>query len=265
MKQLLTILICGISFQLFSQEDTTNETPIIKPAVEKKFDWEKNFYLSLSTATYLDVVRSPLRMVNVVTGYIPDINDPDINIPIWKEVPYQTVSWALFSIGLEPRINLKTFNENQAFAVSMPISIGVAQSAPARDDIRGTEGFGSFQIPLLAKMYFGHGSTYESEKDYGVSFGAGVEYNKVALLPNKFDEETSEGNKGWIMPVFSLGIHFWRMSNPVEINLKYGAGTPKEYFVDGYGEALRDASQNLTSRTARSSTFKLSFVYLINY
>jgi len=259
MKQLLAALILLMSFPVFSQEDITDEEPVAKPAEKKKFDWEQNFYLALSTTTYLDIVRSPLRMVDVWVGQNPD------GSPIVKAVPYQTLSWSLFSLGLEPRVNVKTFSANHAFAVSMPFSLGVAQCLPAQADIRGTEGFGSIQIPLYAKMYFGHGSTYDSEKDYGVSFGAGLEYNKVALLPNKFDDETNEGNKGWVMPVFALGIHFWRMSSPVEINLKYGAGRPKEYFVNGDGELLKDIDPTVTSRTARSSSFKLSFVYLMNY
>jgi hypothetical protein len=260
MKHLLTVLLFSLSNQVFSQEDISEEEPKKEKPVEKgKFDWEKNFYLALSTTTYLDVVRSPLRMVNVWVGENPDGSNK------YVDVPYQTFSWSLFSLGIEPRVNLKTFSENHAFAVSMPLSIGVSQSSPSQNDVRGTEGFGSIQVPFYAKMYLGHGSTYDSEKEYGVSFGAGLEYNKLALLPNKFDEETTKGNKGWVMPVFTIGIHFWRMSNPVEINFKYGAGKPKEYYVNGEGELLSAVDPNVTSRAARSSSFKLSFVYLMNY
>lgn len=74
-------------------------------------------------------------------------------------------------MGIEPRFNLKEFNENSALSVSSPISLGIGSSYSAAGDelvVKGAEGFGSVQVPLLLKLYLGNGSTYTTQKNLGL-------------------------------------------------------------------------------------------------
>jgi hypothetical protein len=228
-------------------------------------DWQDRMFLSFNTSTYLDFVKSPIEMVETIIATAPNPNDPGgPGIPVLGNVPYQSIGWSLFSLGLEPRFNLYEMDQNASLAVSVPISFGLCQVVPASDALGGKEGFGSLQIPVMLKLYLGFGSTYESEKDFGLSLGMGMEYNKLGLI-SVSSESSSEGNKGWMMPAASLGIHFWRGTSPMEINLKYGFRSPESYYIDKYGEPLKDRFGNLTEGVTRANSFKVSIGYLLNY
>jgi hypothetical protein len=233
-------------------------------STKKNVAWEENFYLAFNTTSYLDIIKTPLRMVDIVVGTDLDPNDPNKVIPRYAKVPYQSATINLFSIGLEPRYNFHVLNDDAAFAVSIPTAIGIGATSSVDETVLGTTGFGSIQVPLMLKFYLGNGSTYKSEKDYGISIGGGVEYDKLGLL-NVAGESEIVKNKGFVLPVASFGIHFWRNNSPVEINLKYGQGSIEEYDSDKYGASLRDQFGNLVSRNARSSSFRISFVTLLNY
>lgn len=236
-----------------------------KGEITKKPDpWEENFFLAFNTTSYLDVIKSPLREVQVVVGNDIDPNDPNKVIPRYAKVPSQSATINFFSMGIEPRYNFKRINDDAAFAFSIPMSIGIGATSSVDESVLGTNGFGSIQIPMMLKFYLGNGSTYKSEKDYGISVGGGLEYNKLGLLNISGETEVVE-NKGFALGVASFGIHFWRNNSPVEINLKYGHGAYVEYDSDKYGNPLKDEFGNLISRNARSSSFRISFVTLLNY
>ena len=50
-----------------------------------------------------------------------------------------------------------------------------------------------------------------------------------------------------------------------EINIKYGNGAYVEYANDKYGQPLKNEFNQLISQKARSSTFRISYVQLLNY
>lgn len=222
-------------------------------------DFMDRYFMAFHSSTYLDFVSSPLRFEPTWTGIDVEGNE------IFVDAPVQTANFNIFSFGVEPRYNVREFDENSALAVTIPLSIGLGQSSPISNKTLGVSGIGSIQIPLMAKLYIGSGSTYKSEKDFGVSFGGGLEFNKVGLL--RMGEATSgaTANKGWILPVASLGVHFWRGYNPMEINIKYGTGNTQEYFRDKFGNELTDDLGRVTSGKAKSSSFRLSVSYLLNY
>lgn len=221
-------------------------------------DFRDRFFLGVNTSYYLDIVTTPLRITTSPTGN--EIYDTATNqfYPEVADLPNQTTYITFFSFGLEPRYNIKEFTENLALAVSAPASVGFGVAEPANEDVKGVTGYGSFQIPVLVKLYLGSGSTYESNEDFGISAGGGFELNKVALINNSGEDPSTA--KAWIMPTVSGGIHFWRGSSPMEVNVKYGFGRLQEYSVDRYNRRLLSGS-----RTTRASSFKLSFTYLLNY
>lgn len=233
-------------------------------AQEEEKRWEDNLYIGFTSSTYLDIVKSPLTFAERIVGNDPDPNNPDNVIPRYRKVPYQSMIWNLFSIGIEPRYNLKEISDDAALAVSIPFSFGIGSSLPVMEDIGGFEGFGSIQAPLMLKYYMGNGSTYKSEKAYGVSFGAGIEYNKIGVFGVPSLDESAT-NKAFVLPVASLGMTMWRNNTPFEINLKYGHGRLEEYDVDFNGNPLLNQGGFPVSRITRSSSFKVTFVRLMNF
>jgi len=223
-------------------------------------DAQDRFFMSFHSSTYLDFVSSPLRTELTWTGNL-DVNGDKIFV----DAPVQTFNLNIFSFGIEPRYNIREFDDNSAFAISAPLSLGLGQSGPINNKVLGISGIGSFQLPILAKLYIGSGSTYKSERDFGISFGGGLEYNQVGLLRMEEVSSSAPKNKGWILPVATLGVHFWRGYNPMEINIKYGAGTVKEYYFDQYGNELRDDQDRVTQGKAKAYSFRLSISYLLNY
>lgn len=233
-------------------------------AQEEKTSWEENLYIGFTSTTYLDIIKSPLIFAERIVGNDPDPNDPNKVIPRYRKVPYQSMIWNLFSIGIEPRYNFKVISDDAAFAVSVPLSFGIGSSEPVMDDIGGFEGVGSLQLPLMLKYYMGNGSTYNCEKAYGISFGAGMEYNKIGLFGiSNADENVN--NKGFVLPVASIGMTMWRNNAPFEINLKYGHGAIEEYDVDFNGNPLTNQSGFPISRKTRASTFKVTFVRMMTF
>ncbi len=230
---------------------------------KKKEEWIDNLYIGLTSSTYLDILKSPLKFNSRLVGYDASPSNPDVLIPRYKSVPYQSSCWNFFSLGIEPRYNFHVRSEDEAFALSMPISFGIGQTLPENNEVGGKLGFGSLQVPLFLKYYIGNGATYDSEKMYGLSVGAGIEYNKLALV--SYETASEYKDNGFVLPVFSLGFHTWRNNSPFEVNIKYGHGKVSEYDIDYNGNPLRDANNFPISRKTRASSFKITFVNYLNY
>ncbi len=227
-------------------------------AQEEKSKIKDKLFLGLVTSYYIDFVSSPLKIVDF-SRLLDDGNGGVIQTPD-TAVPFQTRYISFVSIGFEPRYNIHEFNENVSIGIAMPATIGFGQAYPHNNDVSGARGFGNVQVPLLAKLYFGTNATYDSKADFGFSAGAGVEYNKLALIATDEDKRVKEANRGWIMPTFSGSVHFWRGNSPIEVNFKYGHGIVSTYRTNAQGFPLPDGE-----RITRANSIKLSFVYLLNY
>lgn len=222
--------------------------------VRAQEEFRDKLFLGVISSYYLDFATSPLSTVNLSRDLGGGIITPD------TAAPYQNVYLGLFSIGLDVRYNIHEFNENFALAVSAPVTIGFGEVRPQYDDITGVVGYGSVQVPVLAKFYLGTNATYKSDVDFGVSIGAGYEYNKISLFTTTSNQKLRDANEGWLMPVFSVGIHFWRGNSPLEVNFKYGRGPFTEYSRDRYSNPLSDGR-----RITSANSTKLSFIYLFDY
>ena len=229
---------------------------------EKKNDLANKFFIAISTSTYTDIIISPLKYHYGPTG----IFDPITQERIYGDIPYQTKEFNIFSMGIEPRFNLKEFNENSALSVSSPISLGIGSSYSAAGDelvVKGAEGFGSVQVPLLLKLYLGNGSTYTTQKEFGFIAGAGFEMNKVGIISSS--SSANSYNKAFVLPCISTGFTFMRGNSPMEINIKYSFGKLQSQDTDAHGKALLNNLNLPYTRDTRGKSIKLSFVYLMNY
>ena len=233
-------------------------------------DFNDNFFLSMHSSFYFDYIWTPLQVEYAPTGNVkPDPNNPNNTIPVYAEIPFQSFTNNLVSFGLEPRYTIRKLDDNSALAISSPISIGIGQvTAPPYSDfsVGSIEGFGSIQIPLYAKLYIGSGSTYESEKDFGISMGVGLEFNKVGLV--RFDQTQTDyrGKTAFVIPVASLGFHFWRGFSPVEVNIKYGETSATYFSFDRNGDSIQDATNGkFTQAQGKGRVIRISMSQILNY
>ena len=60
------------------------------------------------------------------------------------------------------------------------------------------------------------------------------------------------------MQAVALGVHFYRGSAPMEVNLKYGFGPIQNQKIDNFGQPI------FGRRTTRANSIKLSFTYLLD-
>jgi subtilisin family serine protease len=170
------------------------------------------------------------------------------------------------SVGIEPRYNIKEFSDDLALAVAAPATIGFAVVEAAGNEVNGASGLGNIQIPVLLKLYLGNGATYRTEKNMGLSLGAGLEYNRLPLLFQSNSSTDDIFRSGWIMPSFSAGLHIWRGNMPMEFNLKFGLGAQVGYSRDKNGEPIVDNNTlQQVERFSRAYSFKLTFVYPMSY
>jgi len=174
------VLFFALAFwsQLFAQSSEINEVT----------SFSDNFYLGIASSYYIDFVTTPLSFCSLKVGTDPvqDPNDSNntIFVPRYADAPFQTSYISYFSFGIEPRYNIKEFSDNLVFAVSAPVTFGFGQAFSANDYVKGGTGFGSVQLPILAKLYLGSASTYQSNQDFGLSVGGGLEV-KITPQINK--------------------------------------------------------------------------------
>ncbi len=240
----------------------------LNPSLYAQEEFNDDFFISFHSTAYFDFIWTPLKVQFAPTGNTIIVDGQEQ--PEFKNIPFQSFTNNIFSFGIEPRYNIKQLDENSAIALASPISIGlgqVTQPPLANHSVGSIEGFGSIQIPLYAKLYVGSGSTYETEKDYGISLGLGFEFNKIGLLrfDNPSDIEANDLNKGFVLPVASLGIHFWRGYSPVELNIKYGQGQTVEYDFDRNGDVITDNVGRIIKGSSKARVFRASISYLLNY
>lgn len=251
-KPFLFTIAVFIASGLMAQEDGS----------ETKTSSDKNaqkFFIAFSTSTYTDVIISPIKFHRTATGN----TDPQGN-PTFADIPFQSMQYNIISLGLEPRYNLKEFDENTSLTLAAPVSFGIGVTAPVDDlSVKGSSGFGSFQVPVMVKLFRGNGSTYQTVKDFGFNIGAGMEFNKIGLI--NLSGETDRFNKPFVFPCVTAGVLFMRGDSPLEINFKYGFGTFRTQEVNGQGDPLLDNNGLPYQRRARGQSIKLSFTYLMNY
>jgi len=231
------------------------ETPVESP----KSSWSDKFFLAFTASTYTDLIISPLKY-----HYAPTGNTNQSGNPTSANIPFQSIQYNIISLGIEPRYNLKEFDDNTALTVASPISFGIGTTGPVDDiKVQGVRGFGSIQIPIIMKLFLGNGSTYRTQKDFGFNIGGGLEFNKIGLI--NLSGETNQFNSPFVMPCITTGVVLMRGDTPMEINFKYGFSQFKTQDTNGQGDLLLDNFGVPTERKVRGQTLKLSFVYLMNY
>lgn len=214
------------------------------------FDYKKRLYLGLNNSFYVDFITSPVGTFQI------EYAEPGGGVR-YEDAAVQSRYLSYFTIGIEPRYNLVDFKKNLALAVSAQIAAGFGSTYAASEYAASAEGFGNFQIPVMLRLYYGASATHAAQDDFGVNIGAGYELNKIGVL-NFGEDRNPDLNRAWIMPTVALGVHFYRGSSPMEVNLKYGFGPIQNQKIDNFGQPI------LGRRKTRANSIKLSFTYLLD-
>ncbi|HAV25278.1 MAG TPA: hypothetical protein DCX01_03780 [Bacteroidetes bacterium] len=214
------------------------------------FDYKKRLYLGLNNSFYVDFITSPVGTFQI------EYAEPGGGVR-YEDAAVQSRYLSYFTIAIEPRYNLVDFKENLALAMSAQLAAGFGSAYAASEYAASAEGFGNFQIPVMLRLYYGASATHAAQDDFGVNIGAGYELNKIGLL-NFAEDRNPDLNRAWIMPAVALGVHFYRGSSPMEVNLKYGFGPIQNQKIDNFGNPI------LGRRTTRANSIKLSFTYLLD-
>lgn len=244
---LLIIFSTAASAQVYNDVEEDNENTTFQRTDFS--DWKSRTYFSVSSSFIIDYITSPLSYYN------PRETQPGFK---YSRAATQSASSSLYTLGLEARYNIIDLKENMAFAVSVPFAFGFGQVFAPTAEVRSGSGFGTLQLPVLARLYFGAGSTFSAVDDFGINIGAGYEFNKLGVFNLNGGAQPSGINDGWIMPAVTAGVSFIRGVSPVEVNLKYGFGSIQEHSIDGEGNRLT------TKRITRANSLKLSLVYPLN-
>jgi hypothetical protein len=140
-----------------------------------------SFFFILSSQTSLDAQSLKDRYFHSF-GYIFEYVD--------RQVEY-------FSIGIqyEARINIANLSDNMAVSASAAPSFVY----PFAADLSGN---GAFNLPLLANLEIGAGSTYDSDADFGATFGVGLNYTVFPL----FGDVGSGFERAQVSPLLRLSI-----------------------------------------------------------
>jgi hypothetical protein len=213
------------------------------------FDYKKRLYLGLNNSFYVDFITSPVGTFQI------EYAEPGGGVR-YEDAAVQSRYLSYFTIGIEPRYNLVDFKKNLALAMSAQIAAGFGSTYAASEYAASAEGFGNFQIPVMLRLYYGASATHAAQDDFGVNIGAGYELNKIGVL-NFGEDRNPDLNRAWIMPAVALGVHFYRGSSPMEVNLKYGFGPIQNQKIDNFGNEI-------PGHTTRANSIKLSFTYLLD-
>lgn len=218
-------------------------------------NFKDKFFMAVTTSTYTDILISPLKYIWDFTG-----NTDSAGKKKYADIPFQSMQTNIVSLGLEARINIKELDKDNSISVSVPFSFGIGSSFSAAGDdltVKGVEGFGSIQFPLIVKFNTGNGATYKTQKDFGFNFGGGIEFSKIGLI--NMNGSKSPYNNFFALPCLTAGFTMMRGDSPMELNFKYAFGRLSTQTIDAQG------LQMLNNRITRGQTIKLSFVYLLNY
>jgi len=238
----------SLSAQVYDNEDDEVLLESDYAPASDFLDWKKRLFLGLSNSFYVDFINSPL------TTYQKEYAEPGGGVR-YEDAAAQTGYTSFFTIGIEPRYNVLDISDNFVGAVSSGVNFGFGQTYNANDRAASASGFGNIQIPVLVRLYFGAGSTFDANDDFGVNIGAGYELNKIGLINFSSIEGDADLNPAWVMPAVTGGVTFYRGTSPVEVNLKYGFGPIQNQLVDQFGNRL---TQRVSTR---ANSIKLSLIY----
>lgn len=158
--------------------------------------------------------------VEVVEG---DVYTQDNGLVIQRDTSITEIEATLsfFSFTFLNRFILKEFSPNSSISLDIPMAIGLNS---------GSRYFIGCRVPVLLSYNFGNISTYESDKNKGISIGFGVEMMKYLFTqqppPTKLISDPTSlnpPNNLFFYPISNISYRFWNKNNRArEFSLKIG-------------------------------------------
>ncbi|MBC7862529.1 MAG: hypothetical protein IAF38_06095 [Bacteroidia bacterium] len=243
-----------ISAGLFAQSSSKKtDTPKERTREEKTFH-------SIGTSVYMDVYNGPIREKEITTTYTDAFGNPVTN----TTYDYSRVTgYSYFTLIYHYRYNMHEMNDNAALSISAFPSAGIFVGATNPGTSVGViqQGYGCFNLPIMAGFEAGAAATQGSSSPIGLFLGAGYELNCAPLMYAKTTDNRDIKTK-WVNPCVSIGVRYESKSNfgnLQEINLKMGFGLASMEIKEP-----NNMGQNLYTFT-KAFTFRLSYFTYLNY
>ncbi len=132
-----------------------------------------------------------------------------------------------------PKVNFET-GGNSSLSVGIPLSLGIGSASDANKENKGV--YFSYDLPLIADLNIGMGSTEENEKQFGYFIGVGFGYSHVSLSLISGSEKISSYG-----PIIHGGFRF-KMGNTsnIVIGLFFKPGLESNKYKTGGIQVLTD-------------------------
>ncbi|MEM9822449.1 MAG: hypothetical protein AAF985_15310 [Bacteroidota bacterium] len=106
-----------------------------------------------------------------------------------------------YSVGIqyEARVNIANLSDNMAVSASAAPSFGLAFSSEGIDGL----GWGALNLPFFANLELGAGSTYDSDANFGATFGIGFNYTRFPLFGSDLGPNIT---KSYTTPIIRASI-----------------------------------------------------------
>ncbi|MBO7055157.1 MAG: hypothetical protein J6W37_07220 [Bacteroidales bacterium] len=222
--------------------------------------------LSLLVAT-ICVSAQSARVIFISGGFsfltdgymsMTNLKPDDRNTKVKAEESYQYLQWNFVSGILAARITLIPITLNSSISVSAAPTISVGAIYPVHN--LGSRYGLNAEVPVYLELNLGAASRYVASKDWGLCFGAGIEYFASPLCSYDFSDtgyNNSDFMKTWILPSCKIGYRYWSKKNKVnEVILRVGFGEKSEDFY---------TFDEQTSKQYRPMHVGLSFLKILNY
>jgi hypothetical protein len=224
--------------------------------------FKDRFFHSIGSTYLLDFTSTPLMDYSQSR----DVYSKGSHIENVKYTGSATgICYSIATFFYTPRINVYEGGPEMSISVSMPISVGInlgnkINYAVSTNDSRITDSYimsdasikqGYFKIgfPVYVNLNKGMGSTYNSDKDKGFTFGLGLDNMIVPVIssPATGNGEIINGSEVLstfvVMPSMNIGYRYWKGDKAKEFNVKlsYSGMDTQEYghtSISGLGLAV---------------------------
>lgn len=126
------------------------------------------------------------------------------------------------NIGL--RYNIVELSDEQSIGLIANFGFGIIGGNTIL--VASEEKNGIYNIPIDLSYHYGAGSTYSSNKDFGFTVRAGVDFNYFFTTTGFVSNEYQDFKRKYVLPHLGVGVTFWGFESDVmqEIFVRFEFG-----------------------------------------
>ncbi|MFT6716323.1 MAG: hypothetical protein ACJA0Q_000959 [Saprospiraceae bacterium] len=219
-----------------------------------------SFIMSRGYSSVLNYVRIQPQFSHT---YISVTSDDELTL---HNISNDMMGLNLFGFHYGMRKNLVEMSNNKTFSLgiypAIKASLFVLRSELLEDD---GFAFGEFNVPVLFEWNYGNVAGWDSDKNKGFVFGAGLDFRYSGLL--FMEGERSDFKTAYVTSLFKLGYRYWSAEDHArEFSLKIGTGfTSDNYPSTSNDDVNRITVDNNKDYPLRAFTAEFVWTTFFNY